>query len=259
MGCICSKSAGEEAQPAKSLQKPVPVVSVTVPSKTLDQFVAIKKDESFIVTAGPRKPNDGSFSRNNSHSSSSRASSKQKENMTQTAPMPQYMEDSDRKKLDPIMHKQSLTGPIVHERLHKKLGQLAHASSNKKSVPLVQPQTQGKSTGGHVRSATVGLSDGADNELAVEKVHDVDPSSNGIGFSGEHVIAGWPSWLTEVAGEAVHGWLPRRADSFEKLNKVEYLIFILLSMFNFFCQRPSVNLVSFVLCLCQFSRSVTFN
>ncbi|KAG6751021.1 hypothetical protein POTOM_045538 [Populus tomentosa] len=30
----------------------------------------------------------------------------------------------------------------------------------------------------------------------------------------------WPEWLTAVAGEAVEGWLPRRADSFEKLDKI---------------------------------------
>lgn len=40
------------------------------------------------------------------------------------------------------------------------------------------------------------------------------------GFVGEHVAAGWPSWLTAVAGEAVKGWLPRKASSFEMLNKV---------------------------------------
>lgn len=37
---------------------------------------------------------------------------------------------------------------------------------------------------------------------------------------GEHVAAGWPSWLSAVAGEAINGWLPRRSDTFEKLDKV---------------------------------------
>ncbi|XP_042385581.1 probable serine/threonine-protein kinase At1g54610 isoform X1 [Zingiber officinale] len=40
------------------------------------------------------------------------------------------------------------------------------------------------------------------------------------GFKFEHAAAGWPSWLTAAAGDAVKGWLPRRADSFEKLNKI---------------------------------------
>ncbi|KAH0895082.1 hypothetical protein HID58_057511 [Brassica napus] len=37
---------------------------------------------------------------------------------------------------------------------------------------------------------------------------------------GEYVAAGWPPWLASVAGEAIKGWVPRRADSFEKLDKI---------------------------------------
>ncbi|CAL0301216.1 unnamed protein product [Lupinus luteus] len=37
---------------------------------------------------------------------------------------------------------------------------------------------------------------------------------------GEQVAAGWPSWLSKVAGEAINGLVPRRADSFEKLDKI---------------------------------------
>lgn len=38
----------------------------------------------------------------------------------------------------------------------------------------------------------------------------------------EQVAAGWPPWLVAVAPEAVRGWVPRRAESFEKLDKVGY-------------------------------------
>ncbi|KAL5582237.1 hypothetical protein UlMin_014679 [Ulmus minor] len=46
-----------------------------------------------------------------------------------------------------------------------------------------------------------------------------------LGFShryveAEHIAAGWPPWLSAVAGEAIHGWVPLRADSFEKLEKI---------------------------------------
>ncbi|XP_026386336.1 protein IMPAIRED IN BABA-INDUCED STERILITY 1-like isoform X1 [Papaver somniferum] len=37
---------------------------------------------------------------------------------------------------------------------------------------------------------------------------------------GEQVAAGWPSWLSAVAREAIHGWIPLRAESFEKLEKI---------------------------------------
>ncbi|KAJ8760710.1 hypothetical protein K2173_017767 [Erythroxylum novogranatense] len=37
---------------------------------------------------------------------------------------------------------------------------------------------------------------------------------------GEQVAAGWPPWLSAVCGEALNGWIPRRADSFEKIDKI---------------------------------------
>ncbi|XP_078433358.1 putative serine/threonine-protein kinase At1g54610 isoform X2 [Wolffia australiana] len=46
----------------------------------------------------------------------------------------------------------------------------------------------------------------------------VSPVPNGV--EGELVAAGWPNWLVSVAGEAVRGWVPRKAESFEKLDKI---------------------------------------
>lgn len=37
---------------------------------------------------------------------------------------------------------------------------------------------------------------------------------------GEQVAAGWPPWLTVACGEAISGWIPRKADTFEKIDKV---------------------------------------
>lgn len=39
-------------------------------------------------------------------------------------------------------------------------------------------------------------------------------------LEGELVAAGWPAWLSAVAGEAIQGWVPLKSDSFEKLEKV---------------------------------------
>ncbi|XP_072987763.1 protein IMPAIRED IN BABA-INDUCED STERILITY 1-like isoform X2 [Typha latifolia] len=39
-------------------------------------------------------------------------------------------------------------------------------------------------------------------------------------IEGEQIAAGWPSWLSAVAGEAIQGWVPLKADSFEKLEKI---------------------------------------
>ncbi|CAO2208175.1 unnamed protein product [Urochloa humidicola] len=38
--------------------------------------------------------------------------------------------------------------------------------------------------------------------------------------AAEQLAAGWPPWLVAVAGEALRGWAPRRADTFEKLDKI---------------------------------------
>ncbi|CAI9117116.1 OLC1v1018453C1 [Oldenlandia corymbosa var. corymbosa] len=40
------------------------------------------------------------------------------------------------------------------------------------------------------------------------------------GAKGEQAAAGWPSWLSSVAGEAIQGWIPRSAESFQKLDKI---------------------------------------
>lgn len=51
------------------------------------------------------------------------------------------------------------------------------------------------------------------------------------GVDGAQAVAGWPSWLTAAAGEAIKGWIPRKADSFEKLDKVCQQFFS--SLFSF--------------------------
>ncbi|CAK8536417.1 unnamed protein product [Lathyrus sativus] len=40
------------------------------------------------------------------------------------------------------------------------------------------------------------------------------------GLEGEQVAAGWPTWLSSVAGEAIDGWIPRSASTFEKYDKI---------------------------------------
>ncbi|KAI3979081.1 hypothetical protein MKX01_016256 [Papaver californicum] len=39
-------------------------------------------------------------------------------------------------------------------------------------------------------------------------------------YGSGQLVGGWPAWLSAVAGEAIKGWTPRRADSFEKLCKI---------------------------------------
>ncbi|XP_010553990.1 PREDICTED: probable serine/threonine-protein kinase At1g54610 [Tarenaya hassleriana] len=39
-------------------------------------------------------------------------------------------------------------------------------------------------------------------------------------IEAEQASAGWPAWLCSAAAEAVHGWVPLRAEAFEKLEKI---------------------------------------
>ncbi|XP_076919771.1 putative serine/threonine-protein kinase At1g09600 [Bidens hawaiensis] len=58
--------------------------------------------------------------------------------------------------------------------------------------------------------------DNYNNKKKKKEVIEVIPKA----VQGQLVVAGWPSWLAAVAGEAIRGWLPRRPDTFEKLDMI---------------------------------------
>ncbi|KAG6527690.1 hypothetical protein ZIOFF_009816 [Zingiber officinale] len=91
----------------------------------------------------------------------------------------------------------------------------------KKVAPLADRK---RSVGAHPRRATAAAGANADGLESVGVSNKIEDSAGIVdvpnGFAREHAAAGWPSWLASVAGEAVKGWLPRRANSFEKLNKI---------------------------------------
>lgn len=73
-----------------------------------------------------------------------------------------------------------------------------------------------------INSSTVELYGGEKVAVALDARISSGNNAELKGLSGEHGVAGWPSWLVNVAPKAVEGWLPRRADSFEKLAKVNH-------------------------------------
>lgn len=50
---------------------------------------------------------------------------------------------------------------------------------------------------------------------------------------GELVTAGWPTWLANVAGEAIRGWIPQSRDKFDLQNKVYVYIFIYVHTYTY--------------------------
>ncbi|XP_076940211.1 protein IMPAIRED IN BABA-INDUCED STERILITY 1-like [Bidens hawaiensis] len=70
-----------------------------------------------------------------------------------------------------------------------------------------------------------GYTTGSDSGRASSSTGAADSVSFRLGnlhkyVEAEQVAAGWPAWLSAVAGEAIQGWVPLRAESFEKLEKV---------------------------------------
>uniref|UniRef100_A0A1J3D0Y2 Putative serine/threonine-protein kinase n=3 Tax=Noccaea caerulescens TaxID=107243 RepID=A0A1J3D0Y2_NOCCA len=55
---------------------------------------------------------------------------------------------------------------------------------------------------------------------AIPVVQPTQPPPRLISNKTELATAEWPSWLASVAGEAIKGWVPRCADSYEKLDKI---------------------------------------
>ncbi|KAF8115400.1 hypothetical protein N665_0027s0016 [Sinapis alba] len=51
-------------------------------------------------------------------------------------------------------------------------------------------------------------------------VQPTQKSGSLTGNQTEPTSGEWPSWLSSVAGEAIKGWVPRCADSYEKLDKI---------------------------------------
>jgi hypothetical protein len=72
-----------------------------------------------------------------------------------------------------------------------------------------------------VRLGSFDLADGRDEEERRRPGDAPPPPLRGRRcVEGEQAAAGWPSWLSSVAAEAVQGWVPLRAEGFEKLEKV---------------------------------------
>jgi len=86
------------------------------------------------------------------------------------------------------------------------------------------------STRGHSGLMILDSKTNSENERNNKFKKNSSKRSNGafslrLGLVQRNVVAeqnavGWPPWLTAVAAEAIQGWIPLKADSFQKLEKV---------------------------------------
>ncbi|KAL0314072.1 UNVERIFIED_CONTAM: putative serine/threonine-protein kinase [Sesamum angustifolium] len=87
----------------------------------------------------------------------------------------------------------------------------ANAEENSKTRIIERPKN------GHRRNSTTELGGAKGMQQPMSRILSMP---NGV--KGEQVAAGWPSWLSSVAAEAIKGWAPRSADSYEKIGQGTY-------------------------------------
>ncbi|XP_057436037.1 cyclin-dependent kinase C-2 C-like isoform X2 [Lotus japonicus] len=93
--------------------------------------------------------------------------------------------------------------------------------------PVSVSASASRSSREHLRSGSVVVTRKSDAKPEVEEWKKGSltrrlglSSSSGRFVEAEQNAAGWPSWLTSIAGEAIHGWVPLKTESYEKLDKI---------------------------------------
>ncbi|KAL6552412.1 hypothetical protein OROHE_007776 [Orobanche hederae] len=98
---------------------------------------------------------------------------------------------------------------------------LGRAASGKRKARRKQKNDDGRDS----ESAAGTVQNGVAERGNEKKIVEVPPPAaeppefrlkRGVSIGGE----GWPSWLNDVAGHAIKDWKPRRANTFEKLDKI---------------------------------------
>lgn len=121
--------------------------------------------------------------------------------------------------------------PVLSRTVSKARGNAFAPTSRERDKKVVPVVNKIKVSNVHERNVTDDARPNAEDISSRNGKRDSDANSSTVitdvpnAFAGEHVILGWPTWLASVAAEAIKGWLPRRADSFEKLEKVKFNIF----------------------------------
>ncbi|KAL9244194.1 hypothetical protein vseg_017996 [Gypsophila vaccaria] len=203
MGCICSKSSNtnenvDQSRNEKDMSKSNVVVQLIAPTKRED--VNGYSDGSMRGSSIPPSRVHSGATHSGSLSGSSRVPSKTSSQVHNSGSL---VANGHSGSLVANGHSGSLVGK---NKMDDHQG-----GNNGRTIIVERPSSL---SGSHHRRATVDL--GANgSQKPMSRVNSISQ-----GPYGDQVAAGWPSWLSSVAGEAIQGWLPRRADSFEKLEKI---------------------------------------
>ncbi|OWM67518.1 hypothetical protein CDL15_Pgr028381 [Punica granatum] len=148
-------------------------------------------------------------------------------------------EDTTVKEADPSKSSVQLVAPSKREEIELELGRggqdgscrrLQKVASQANAGSVHNPSSHNSSRGkkgdaaaerpgsGHHQRGPIVVDTGQNGGQQHLQMSRIASLPNSI--EGEEIAAGWPTWLTSVAAEAIQGLVPRRAESFKKLKVI---------------------------------------
>ena len=114
---------------------------------------------------------------------------------------------------------------IVSEAKEKSLSAQSNRKVDDLSARKVERNVVGAHNGGIKEDKDGG--DGGQKSPGERKRSKANPRSGNLSKHprGEKVVVEWPPWLTNACGKALDGWIPRRVDTFRKIDKVGTFLF----------------------------------
>lgn len=151
---------------------------------------------------------------------------------------PNSVEDSRESPGERFHQKGSLNKRVGSSRREEIVGSKDRLENNDVKVMLIDEKVNGSNCYyDNQRIHTVEIDDQIERKRIENcQVTVINPPSMGRlpkAAEAELVAAGWPSWLAAAAGDAIKGWIPRRANTFEKLNKVCFFLTLCSICFHF--------------------------
>lgn len=128
-----------------------------------------------------------------------------------------------------VISREVSTGIVSEAKEEKNLSAQSNRKVEDLSARKVERSVVGVQNGGIKEEKDGG--DGGQRSPGERKKSRANPrSSNLPKHSREKVVVEWPSWLTNACGKALDGLIPRRVDTFRKIDKVGTFLLLLWKM-----------------------------
>ncbi|KAE8010101.1 hypothetical protein FH972_006494 [Carpinus fangiana] len=119
-----------------------------------------------------------------------------------------------------VISREVSSGIVSEAKEEKSLSAQSNRKVDDLSARKVERNVVGAHNGGIKEEKDVG--DGGQKSPGERKRSKANPRSGNLSKHprGEKVVVEWPPWLTNACGKALDGWIPRRVDTFRKIDKI---------------------------------------